>query len=131
MIAFARKQLTGLLAAVQEVGQPTGRYNCHGLVFGSRRTNIPEAGAASRGLIEYLLSEDQYVQVPEALAREGDLVVWRNGADVDHTGFVSHVERHPFRTVFAYSMWGGLGEFVHRIPLTPYSDCTIEYWRLG
>src|SRR5713101_8328906 len=25
----------------QVLGPPTGRYNCHGLVFASRRTNIP------------------------------------------------------------------------------------------
>ena len=30
-----------ILASVRPLGPPTGRYNCHGLVFASRRTNIP------------------------------------------------------------------------------------------
>jgi hypothetical protein len=132
MIAFTRRGYSALLTSptVRQVGQPTGRYNCHGLVFGSRRTNIPEAGSPTEGLVDFLLTEDQYSQVPEAEAREGDIVVWRNGTDVDHTGFVSHVQRDPFRAVFVASMWGGFGEFVHPVGQTPYPDCIIEFWRL-
>src|SRR5262245_24115920 len=130
-IALARKPHTLLLAAtgVRQVSQPTGRYNCHGLVFASRRTNIPPAGSDSAGLIDRILAEDQFVQVAEGQAREGDIVLWRQDREVDHTGVVCFVDQ-PIRVLWAWSMWGGLGEFVHRLPLSPYTGCTLEYWRL-
>lgn len=133
MVAFARQQYAQLLnnAGVRQVGPSTGRYNCHGLVFASRRTNVPPAGVGSTGLIDRVLQEDQFFRVAEADAKEGDLVVWRQQDEVDHTGIVCHLERHPIRVLFVWSMWGGLGEFVHRLPLTPYNDCSIEFWRLG
>lgn len=83
-IPVARKPHASLLAAigVRQVGQPTGRYNCHGLVFASRRTNIPPAGSDSDGLVDRILAEDQFVQVAELQAREGDIVLWRRDCHV-------------------------------------------------
>src|SRR5262249_39728690 len=125
MIAFARQQYAALLATVgvSQVAAPTGRYNCHGLVFGSRRTNIPPPGEDSLALIARILHEDQYTQVHELDVREGDVAVWHQDGDIVHTGFVSHVERYPMTVIFIWSMWGGLGEFIHRVPHTPYPNC--------
>jgi len=132
MVAFARQQHNALIntVGVWEVGPPSGRYNCHGLVFASRRTNIPPAGLASAGLIEMILREDQFYPIPEADAREGDIALWRSERDVEHTGIVCRVERDPFRVVFVWSMWGGLGEFVHNLACTPYNWCQVEFWRM-
>ena len=132
MIALARQAHANLIRAngVRQVGPPTGRYNCHGLVFASRRTGVPPPGVDSTGLIDRILQEDQFVRVTEANAREGDIVLWRQGGDIAHTGIVCREERVPIRVIFVWSMWGGLGEFVHRMPLSPY-DGAIEYWRLG
>ena len=132
-VNLARQPFLGLINGhgVRQVGQATGRYNCHGLTFATRRTNIPAAGYEGMGLIDRILADDQYVLVPEANTHEGDLVIWRNGKDVDHTGIIVLIDQAALlRTVFVWSMWGGLGEFVHRVPLTPYRDCAIEYWGL-
>lgn len=132
MVALARAPYGNLFNApgTRQLGLPTGRYNCHGLVFGSRRTNIPALGNMTRGLVDQILAQDHYVRVVEADAQEGDVVVWRSAQDVDHTGFVAYVDRALGRTIFVWSMWGGLGEFLHRIPFTPYADCVVEFWGL-
>lgn len=127
-VALAERGLRPLLAVVQRRTPPTDRYNCHGLVFAARRTNIPPPGDESRGLIDRILREDDYRRIPERETHEGDLVVWRSTQDIDHTGFVIAVSQAP-RTPIIWSMWGGLGEFVHSVHATPYTDCSIEYWR--
>jgi hypothetical protein len=131
MIALARDAHAGLIntVGVRQVGPPTGRYNCHGLVFASRRTGIPAPGVDTTGLIDRVPQDDQFARVLESEVREGDVALWRQEREVAHTGIVCYTERVPIRLIFVWSMWGGLGEFVHRIPLSPY-DGTIEYWRL-
>jgi len=50
---------------------------------------------------------------------------------VDHTGIVCHVAAlGDTPRVLVWSKWGSLGEYQHEAHLTPYTDATIEYWRL-
>src|SRR2546425_1128751 len=50
-----------VLSGLVKLGPPTGRYNCHGLVFANRRTNIPPAGFLVDAVdIDDLLTRDQY-----------------------------------------------------------------------
>lgn len=77
-----------------------------------------------------ILGEDQFARVLESDAAPGDIVTWRRAEDIDHSGIVSSVETVAIRTVWVWSMWGELGEFVHRLRPTPYDDCTVEFWRL-
>lgn len=85
-------------------------------------------------VIEALLRHDEYEQVPAP--QVGDVVVYRAGQDIDHTGLVCEViitaeGQGLIPAVFVWSMWGSLGEFRHRVRVCPYAeDCTIEYWRL-
>lgn len=131
MVALARQAYASLLAVVRQTGRATGRYNCHGLVFASRRTNVPPAGVEGAGLIDRILREDQFRPVAEGDVMPGDLVAWRSARDVDHTGVVCHVHQGLPRTIRVWSMWGGLGEFVHPVHASPYGGCEIEYWRLS
>ena len=50
----------------------TGQYNCHGLVFASRRTCILESS-----LVELILREDGYRRINEGDAIVGDLELIR------------------------------------------------------
>jgi hypothetical protein len=125
-----------LLASTRRLGPPTGRYNCHGLVFASRRTNIPPTGMSYDIDLEQLLLRDQYVRVQQP-PQVGDVIVYRGLREIEHTGFVCRIERASsggtvsvVPTVFVWSMWGGLGEFEHRAQSSPYTDCACEYWRL-
>ena len=118
--------LTGL--SVQ--GPATGRYNCHGLVFASRRTNIPPCGFTDAVSIDDILRRDIYqkVRVPQL----GDIAIYRNDAgEVDHSGIVCRTENiGSTGKVFVWSKWGALEEYEHPELGCPYADCKLEYWRL-
>lgn len=119
-----------LIASSTELGQPSGRYNCHGLVFGSRRVNIDSPTLPVD--IDSLFQRDRYLPVDSP--QVGDVIAYRGARAIEHTGIVSRLEAlssaagHP--VVVVWSMWGGLGEFEHREAVCPYADCRIEYWRL-
>jgi hypothetical protein len=119
-----------LIAASTELGPPSGRYNCHGLVFGSRRVNIDSPTLPVD--IDALLRRDGYVRVPSPSV--GDVVAYRGASGIEHTGVVSGVaplgSGGAQAVIMVWSMWGGLGEFEHRETVMPYQDCAIEYWRL-
>lgn len=134
-VKLAKRSHRFAIASSQpQLAPPTGRYNCHGLVFASRRTNIPPAGQPQAADPIELLKRDGFGRVSSP-AQVGDVAVYRNAkGEVEHTGFVSRVDRvapmSPQPVVFVWSMWGGLGEFEHRVNACPYSDCQVEYWRL-
>lgn len=126
-IKLAEMSYRMLLHNVTKLGPPTGRYNCHGLVFACRRTNVGVVGAEVS--IDNLLRRDHYEQVSSP--QVGDLIIYRHNdqRSIDHSGIVCRLE--PLgNQVFVWSMWGGLGEFEHQAGLSPYQDCSMEYWRL-
>jgi hypothetical protein len=128
-IGLAREACRLELAGATELQPPTGRYNCHGLVFASRRAGIPPIDADVD--IDDLLRRDGYRQISiDERPQVGDIVAYRLGDEIEHTGFVARVEHaSPSGVVFIWSAWGGLGEFEHRVQVSPYRG-TPEYWRL-
>ena len=122
---------TLILAGARPLGPPTGRYNCHGLVFASRRTNVPAAGVFDEGVIEALLTRDEYERIPSS-PQVGDIIVYRSDSgEIEHTGFVNRTEDiGSVRKVFVWSKWGALEEYEHLEKICPYGNYTIEYWRL-
>jgi hypothetical protein len=135
-VELAEREYKRFTAATgtMRLSRPSGRYNCFGLVFGSRRVNINSTVPVD---IDELLRHDlcQQVQVP----RLGDLVAYRGRDGIEHVGFVSRIDKltsggttlaRP--VVFVWSMWGSFGEFEHRerVLPPPYEDCSIEYWRV-
>jgi hypothetical protein len=70
--------------------EPSGYYNCHGLTFASRRTNIEEPKEVWK-----ILSEDGYKEIypsnkflPLADAEPGDVLVYFKDSVIDHTAIV-------------------------------------------
>ncbi|HEU0009071.1 MAG TPA: hypothetical protein VFT34_04560 [Verrucomicrobiae bacterium] len=134
MVAVQRRSLRRgnlILAEARPLGPPSGRYNCHGLVFASRRTNVPTVGLFDEGVIDDLLTRDVYEKI-SSLPQTGDIIVYRSDTgEIEHTGFVSRIEDiSSVRIVFVWSKWGALEEYEHREKVCPYGNCTIEYWRL-
>lgn len=79
------------VAAADRAATPTGRYNCHGLVFAARRANIP--AARDDVDIAQLLRADGYERVI-GLPRPGDVAAYVDTrGDIEHTGFVSAVDK--------------------------------------
>jgi hypothetical protein len=129
-VEFAQMHARLLLAQVEQLKGPSGQYNCHGLVFAVRRTNIPAVAAEFD--VDELLAHDGYRPLANGLPAIGDVAVYRDDrGDIEHTGIVCGVDRVGIQpVVHVWSMWGGLGEFRHRADQTPYSQ-RIEYWRLA
>lgn len=127
-VSLAGEANSVVLASASRLSPPTGRYNCHGLVFASRRAHIPPVETDVD--VDELLARDGYQRVRGSGPQVGDVVAYRLEDEIEHTGFVSRVE-HVGTTpvVFVWSAWGGLGEFEHRVQVSPYKG-TPEYWRL-
>jgi hypothetical protein len=98
----------------------TGIYNCHGLVFASRRTQIVD------GVHQLVLADDRYVEMTRANALAGDVIVyWGPDGDWIHSGLV--VERPSEATMWVArvcSKWGAGPEVLHPETLCPYMEQT-------
>ena len=109
---------------------PTNLYNCHGLVFASRRSKVVEHDD-----VRTILKDDQYRQIidPNAVL-PGDVVIYLVRGVIDHTGLVVDVVQsaiHPKITVI--SKWAQATEMIHDLFDCPYAkqaDVTHEYWRM-
>ncbi len=104
-------------------------YNCHGLVFASRRTRIEKSTSIQR-----ILDDDKYFEIPMKDVLPGDIVIYYSEkGDPNHSGIV--VEYGPPRVLVPVvcSKWGNAGEFVHALadcprmygPLHKFFRCTL------
>lgn len=99
---------------------PSRQYNCHGLTFASRRTWIWKSSE-----IEKILKDDEYEMVELKDVLPGDIVVYTQDGDVEHSGIVLSVDPVPY----ILSKWGPLHEVIHGVNECPYSG-SITYYRI-
>lgn len=114
------------IGAAIPVSEPQARYNCHGMVFASRRTMISEAETVSR-----VLKEDGYVEVSEEKSLPGDIVVYLSeSGDPEHSGLVVEASApSTFNMPRILSKWGRWREFVHMASVCPYEG-RRRYFRI-
>lgn len=95
----------------------TGRYNCHGLTFGARRTCIDDASSISK-----ILADDGYQLVENTGVMPGDVVLYYDyDGTVSHSGIVVEVPGDPMNFVRVVSKWGVPGaEYLHWVHRSPY-----------
>lgn len=101
--------------------EPSPKYNCHGLTFGSRRTWICKASEVAK-----VLQDDGYVEIQDKHILPGDIVVYFNLGDAEHSGIV--VENQPVPLVL--SKWGRAHEVIHKLRECPYDSMEIRYYRI-
>lgn len=117
---------------VERVSDACPVYNCHGLTFGSRRTQVTHQ-------ITPILDDDGFEKVTEKDARTGDIVVYLSDrGEVSHSGFV--VGRKEIEIItgskitlpIVWSKWGKGYEMVHPVGHCPYVEYggTVTYYRL-
>lgn len=114
-------------ATVERRSNPTPIYNCHGLTFGSRRTGIFESKTISQ-----ILSEDGYVQVPQAEVMEGDIIIYfdQESGDFEHSGIVVlRPKVENLHVPLVCSKWGKYAEVIHLGNNCPYNFGTVRYYR--
>lgn len=116
---------------VERTQTSTGTYNCHGMVFAARRTQIYEAD-----ILRKILHDDGYQQIQEAETLPGDIALYvRDLGQIDHSAVV--VESPPMnaflRTPKVFSKWGTWVEVIHWANECPWAqevDTTIQYFRM-
>lgn len=104
----------------------TGRYNCHGLTFGARRTCIDDASSISR-----ILTDDGYRLVESTGVMPGDIVLYFDlDGTVSHSGIVVEVPDGALKFVRVVSKWGvNGGEYLHWVHRSKYG-MDYKYYRV-
>jgi hypothetical protein len=118
----------------ERVSEACPVYNCHGLTFGSRRTQISSS-------ILSILEDDGFDKVAsEKDVRPGDIVIYSDArGEVTHSGFV--VWRNTVELMagsktlipMVWSKWGKGYEMIHAVGECPYYEeqgANFAYYRL-
>jgi hypothetical protein len=114
------------LGAVR-VSEPCPVYNCHGLTFASRRTQVDEVGETT---IAKILGDDGYVEIPEPQARVGDVVVYFDASGLaQHSGIV--IDRDALRVPKIWSKWGKGYEFIHPLGICLWGNMPTKFYRIS
>ncbi len=107
---------------------PCGYYNCHGLVFASRRTQIWETEEVKK-----IILEDNYKIIEEKSLLIGDVVIYYSNGDAIHSGIIVAIETlSKSKYIKVLSKWGKAHEVIHLLRDCPYSEDAdlIKYYRV-
>lgn len=107
--------------ATHRTTSPSRKYNCHGLTFAGRRTWVWKASE-----IEKILRDDEYEIVDFGKILPGDVVVYRQNGDAEHSGIVISTGPPPI----ILSKWGPAHEVIHRVNDCPYNSMQLTYYRI-
>jgi hypothetical protein len=117
----------------EKLGEACPVYNCHGLTFASRRTQVTPA-------IFPILGDDGFEEVQEKETRLGDIVIYSNArGEVVHSGFVVGIDQVEItpgtKSIIPriWSKWGKGYEMLHSVGECPYFEdegSATKYYRL-
>ncbi|WP_176331637.1 hypothetical protein [Burkholderia vietnamiensis] len=94
---------------------PVSLYNCHGLVFASRRAWVHGDDLSN------VLQDDGYIEVRFEDVLPGDIVIYFIDGKPEHTGTVTSVLGDgALRSIDVCSKWGHGAEYVHHVAKSPY-----------
>lgn len=108
--------------------EPTPHYNCHGMTFASRRTGIFE-----ESVIQQIIAEDRYFEVPEANVLPGDVILYIDSFGlVEHSGIVIEEPKPENLNIpRVCSKWGKYAELLHLSTHCPYNLSNVKYYRMN
>lgn len=109
---------------VKFVNNPSAIYNCHGLVFGARRSSVSDSNEVMK-----IINEDDYEKVEQQDVRIGDIIIYfSNDGDAEHSGLIiGRKEGLPI----VLSKWGMGKEAVHIFSQCPYNPHNIQFYRVS
>jgi hypothetical protein len=107
------------------VSNPSSYYNCHGLIFGSRRSAIWDPQEILK-----ILEEDDYQLVENTSnVQRGDIIIYfGEHGDAEHSGLVIG-KREGLPLIL--SKWGYGKEAVHIFSVCPYDSSRVRYYRIS
>ena len=102
-------------------------YNCHGMTFASRRTGIFELDS-----LKLIISDDGYEEVAQANTLPGDVAIYQEGGDIQHSGIVVEIRNRniSFPVPWICSKWGKGPEVIHAFFNCPYKPEGIKFYRI-
>lgn len=127
-LAQGTAQLAGYGPRIEIRSSPNPRYNCHGMTFASRRTQVFETDE-----IEKILHDDKYEEVSLDEVLPGDVVLYfdESGYDIEHSGVVvTRPTPETLRIPHVYSKWGKGPEVIHPLNGCPYNPSRVRYYRV-
>jgi hypothetical protein len=108
-----------------EVLLPSYKWNCWGFTFNPRQCWVGLDGADIQ-----LILNDNGTQVFVPNLRIGDVVVYKSGGSITHTGRIWTLDAAG-NAALVQSKWGSLGEYFHAPTTVPASyGVDITYWRV-
>jgi hypothetical protein len=110
----------------QKRSENTDMYNCHGLVFASRRTNIDDPVE-----VQKIIQQDRYIQIEPRNVLPGDIIVYySDDGDAEHSGIVISKPDEFLHIPDVVSKWGQLEEYIHPANCCPYHFVNVIYYRI-
>lgn len=104
---------------------PNPIYNCHGLIFASRRTGISDNEA-----LHHILDDDGYAEIEEGDVIPGDTILYfSTDGDIEHSGVVVSKPDKQLRIPDVLSKWGKYKEVIHAANNCPYTF-NVKYYRV-
>ena len=104
----------------------TDMYNCHGLVFAARRTNIDDSMEVMK-----ILKRDEYVEIHPGSVMPGDIIIYyADDGDAEHSGIVIEEAKGPLNIPKIISKWGQLEEYIHFANDCRYNFAKAKYYRM-
>ena len=105
---------------------PTSIYNCHGMVFASRRTGIDNIQE-----IHKILNDDEYSEILPTEVLPGDIILYfSETGDMEHSGIVISKPEPPLYIPDVFSKWGNAGEVIHPANRCPYLFI-VKYYKIA
>lgn len=105
--------------------EPNPTYNCHGLVFASRRTSIDLSLA-----VNIILKDDGYIPIEKDKVLPGDIILYYDKTgDIEHSGVVLAWD-NLMNIPLVLSKWGKYKEVVHYAHYCPYNFPNVRYFRM-
>lgn len=106
---------------------PLPFYNCHGLVFASRRTRIWDPAVVAQILIE-----DGFEAIDRDSTLAGDVVIYCDDqGTIEHSAVLLEApSRDNFYLPLVYGKWGFGKEWIHSLSNCPYAAENIRYYRI-
>ncbi len=100
------------------------KYDCHGLTFAARRTNI------GSDQVSWMRDEDDYEEVSQNNVLPGDIVIYKSPkGELHHSGIVVS-ENKSIGGPWIVSKWGECHEVLHLLYDCPYTPSTVNFYRV-
>ncbi|SRR6266404_2607399 len=105
----------------------SGFYNCHGMTFAGRRTEIYDSGEVKR-----IIVEDDYDEIRLDQILPGDVMLYfADDGDVEHSAIIVEKPSVPFNIPMVCSKWGCHWEVIHWANDCPYNMSQARYYRIS